>query len=149
MDRPDRPHNARRDGDELAVLPRQQEIVREQALQGIVQSRRGLKGYASSRMWVLFRAPCPTPDGQTAQELYEKRLTWISEEMRSSARDLGCTFHRAWHASDGSAFYALAHWRTPEGARTFFERWQIGDEPGEVAIMLEGDVGLVPLGGDE
>lgn len=40
----------------------------------------------------------------------------------------------------------LAH---PEGARTFFERWQIGDEPGEVAIVLEGDVGLVPLGGDE
>jgi hypothetical protein len=23
----------------------------------------------------------------------------------------------------------------------------IGDEPGEVAIVLEGDVGLVPLGG--
>jgi hypothetical protein len=100
-------------------------------------------------MWVLFRAPCPTPDGQTAQDLYEKRLTWISEEMRASARDFGCTFHRAWHASDDSAFYALAHWRTPEGARTFFERWQIGDEPGEVAIVLEGDVGLVPLGGDE
>ena len=36
-----------------------------------------------------------------------------------------------------------------EDAHTFFERWEIGDEPGEVAIMLEGDVGLVPLGGDD
>jgi hypothetical protein len=26
---------------------------------------------------------------------------------------------------------------------------QIEYEPGEVAIVLEGDVGLVPLGGDE
>ena len=25
---------------------------------------------------------------------------------------------------------------------------QIKDEPGEVAVVLEGDVGLVPLGGD-
>jgi len=38
--------------------------------------------------------------------------------------------------------------RTREGANEFFERWQIGDEPGEVAIVLEGDIGLVPLGGD-
>jgi hypothetical protein len=68
--------------------------------------------------------------------------------MRASARELGCTFHRAWYAADGSAFYALAHWRTREGARAFFERWQIDDEPDEVAIFLEGDVGLVPLGGD-
>lgn len=106
--------------------------------------------------WLRFTpdvGPLPssvsTPDGQTAQDLYEKRLTWISEEMRASARDLGCTFHRAWHASDGSAFYALAHWRTLVDARTFFERWRIGDEQGEVAIMLEGDVGLVRLGGDD
>jgi len=70
-------------------------------------------------MWVLFSAPCPTPDGQTAQDLYEKRLTWISDEMRASARDLGCTFHRAWYARDGSAFYALAHWRTREGAHAW------------------------------
>ena len=89
-------------------------------------------------MWVLFSAPCPTPDGQTAQDLYEKRLTWISDEMRASARDLGCTFHRAWYARDGSAFYALAHWRTREGAHAFFEQWEISDEPGEVAITLEG-----------
>ena len=31
----------------------------------------------------------------------------------------------------------------------FFEEWQIDSEPGEIAIVLEGDVGLVPLGGDD
>jgi hypothetical protein len=45
-------------------------------------------------------------------------------------------------------FYALAHWRTREGAREFFERWEIEAEPGGVSIVLDGDVGLVPLGGD-
>jgi hypothetical protein len=39
--------------------------------------------------------------------------------------------------------------QAPEGARAFFEEWEIEDEPGEVAIRLEGDVGLVPLGGDD
>lgn len=95
-------------------------------------------------MWVLFRAPAGE---QSAREMYEKRLTLITDEMRASARELGCTFHRAWYAEDGSAFYALAHWQTRDGAREFFRRWQIEDEPGEVAIALEGDVGLVPLGG--
>lgn len=99
-------------------------------------------------MWILFTAPCPTPDGQTARELYEKRLTWIDDPMRESARKHGCTFHRAWAAADGSAFWALAHWQTREGATAFFEEWDINDEPGEYAIVLEGDVGLVPLGGD-
>jgi hypothetical protein len=98
-------------------------------------------------MWVLFRVPCPTPDGRSARDLYERRLTWIDDAMRASAREHGCTFHRAWHAADGSAFYALAHWGTREGASAFFEQWQIDAEPGEVAIRLEGDVGLVPLGG--
>ena len=67
--------------------------------------------------------------------------------MRASAREHGCTFHRAWHASDGSAFYAgraLAHAR---GSACFFEEWEIEDEPSEVGVLLEGDVGLVPLGG--
>ena len=100
-------------------------------------------------MWVLFTAPCPTPDGQTARELYEKRVTGIDDAMRASARDHGCTFHRAWAATDGSAFYALAHWLTREGASAFFQEWQIESEPGEVAIVLDGDVGLVPLGGDD
>ena len=58
-------------------------------------------------MWILFTAPCPTPDGQTARDLYEKRLTWITDDMRASARELGCRFHRAWYAEDGSAFWAL------------------------------------------
>jgi hypothetical protein len=99
-------------------------------------------------MWLLFTAPCSTPDGRTARDLYEKRLTWIDDPMRASARAHGCTFHRAWAAADGSAFYALAHWHTREGATAFFEEWQIDSEPGEVAIQLDGDVGLVPLGGD-
>jgi hypothetical protein len=95
-------------------------------------------------MWILFRAPAGE---QTAREMYEKRLTMISADMQASAQELGCTFHRAWYAADGSWFYALAHWRTREGAQAFFERWNIEDEPGEEAIVLEGDVGLVPLGG--
>jgi hypothetical protein len=95
-------------------------------------------------MWVLFSAPCPTPDGQTAEDLYRKRLTWITSEMRSSAQELGCRFHRAWYAADGSAFYALANWESSEGANEFFARWDIADEPGEVAVTLLGDAGLVP-----
>ena len=39
-------------------------------------------------MWVLFKVPCPTPDGRTARDLYEKRLTWITDDMRASAREL-------------------------------------------------------------
>jgi hypothetical protein len=97
-------------------------------------------------MWVLFTVPCPTPDGRTARDLYERRETWISPEMAASARELGCTFHRAWYAADGSAFYAVACWSSRESARTFFERWSIDAEPGEVAVELCGDVGLVPLG---
>ena len=100
------------------------------------------------RMWMLFHAPCPTPDGRTARELYEKRITWITDAMRASAVEHGCTFHRAWHAADGSAFWALAHWQTREGARAFYELWQIDAEPGETTTILEGDVGLVPLGGN-
>jgi len=95
--------------------------------------------------WVLFHVPCPTPDGRTAYDLYDERVRRIGPEMQESARQYGCGFHRAWHASDGSAFYALAWWETREGARAFFQEWQIEDEPGEVAIFLEGDVGLVPL----
>lgn len=95
-------------------------------------------------MWVLFQVPCPTPDGQSAQDLYDKRVEGITPEMQASAVSHGCRFHRAWHALDGSAFYALAHWETREGARAFFEEWDIEDEPGEIAIFLEGDVGLVP-----
>lgn len=48
----------------------------------------------------------------------------------------------------GALHDALAHWRTREGASALFEEWQIDSEPGEVAIVLDGDVGLVPLGGD-
>jgi hypothetical protein len=95
-------------------------------------------------MWILFIVPSPTPDGQTAEDLYRKRLERISPEMQASARELGCRFHRAWYAADGSAFYAMANWKSREGASAFFQRWNIADEPGEVAIRLEGDVGLVP-----
>lgn len=99
-------------------------------------------------MWILFRVPCPTPDGQSAHDLYQKRVDGITAAMRASAVEHGCTFHRAWHAADGSAFYAIAHWRTREGARAFYDEWRIEDEPGETATVLEGDVGLVALGGD-
>jgi len=95
-------------------------------------------------LWVMFMVPCPTSDGQTAEDLYTKRLTWIGPEMQASAREHGCRFHRAWYARDGSAFYAVANWETREGASAFFQEWDIADEPGEVAIFLEGDVGLVP-----
>jgi hypothetical protein len=95
-------------------------------------------------MWILFTAPCPTPDGQTAEDLYRKRVPWITPEMQDSARELGCRFHRAWHTEDGSMFVALANRDSIEGAQTFFERWDISDEPGEVAYTLLGDVGLVP-----
>ena len=101
----------------------------------------------SDPIWVLFQVPCPTPEGQSAWDLYQKRVDGITPEMRASAAKHGCTFHRAWHTADGSAFYAIAHWATRAGANAFFDEWQIDDEPGEVAIRLEGDVGLVPLGG--
>lgn len=96
-------------------------------------------------MWILFVVPCPTPDGRSARDLYEKRVRGISVEMRASARGHGCRFHRAWFAQDGSAFYALAQWESREGASAFFEEWDIEDEPGEVAVRLEGDIGLLPL----
>jgi hypothetical protein len=96
-------------------------------------------------MWFQFMVPCPTPDGQSAKDLYDKRVTWITDEMWVSARRHGCRFHRAWYAAGGSAFYAIADWETREGAGAFFRQWDIQDEPGEIMIPLEGDVGLVPL----
>jgi len=95
--------------------------------------------------WVMFQVPCPTPDGKTAEDLYQKRVSGITPAMKASARSRGCRFHRAWFAADGSAFYAIALWESREGASAFFREWEIADEPGEVAIRLEGDVGLVPL----
>ncbi|HYM53023.1 MAG TPA: hypothetical protein VEW45_06040 [Candidatus Dormibacteraeota bacterium] len=95
-------------------------------------------------MWTLFSVPCPTPDGQSAEDLYRKRVDGITEGMQASAERLGCRFHRAWYAADGSAFYALANWDSPDAASTFYEEWQITDELGEVAIRLEGNAGLVP-----
>ncbi len=96
-------------------------------------------------MWVLFHVPCPTPDGQTARDLYDKRETGITTELQASARQHGCRFHRTWYAADGSAFCALASWESASEARALFEEWSIEDEPGEVAIRLGGDVGLVPV----
>lgn len=96
-------------------------------------------------MWILFQVPTPTPDGRTAEDLYEYRVTRISPEMQESAAKHGCRFHRAWYAEDGSAFYAVACWDSREGASAFFHEWDISDEPGETATTLVGDVGLVPL----
>jgi hypothetical protein len=94
-------------------------------------------------MWLLFKVPCPTPIGETAQDLYQKRVDRITPEMQASAAELGCRFHRAWYTSDGSAFIAVAEWETHEGAAAFFERWDIQDEIGEEAWTLLGDIGLV------
>ena len=110
---------------------------------GPTSQRLGL-GYPSTMITVLFQVPCPTPDGRSARDLYQKRVDLISPEMQESARLFGCRFHRAWYAADGSAFYALAFWETREGATEFFRKWNIDAEPGEVAIRLEGDIGLVP-----
>jgi hypothetical protein len=96
-------------------------------------------------MWILFTVPCPTPDGRSARDLYEKRVVLITPEMQASAERHGCRFHRAWYAADGSAFYAVAEWASAEGANAFFTEWDIDDEPGETAVRLQGDVGLVPL----
>lgn len=95
-------------------------------------------------VWMMFTVPCPTPGGETADDLLQKRYNGITPEMQASAASLGCRFHRAWVASDRSAFVAVACWETREGARAFFDRWQIESEEGEVATVLDGDVGLVP-----
>jgi hypothetical protein len=97
-------------------------------------------------VWVLFTVPCPTPDGRTAQDLYQDRVARITGEMQASAIANGCTFHRAWYAADGSAFWAIASWRTLDGARAFYEAWDIAEEPGEILVELDGDIGLVPGG---
>jgi hypothetical protein len=97
-------------------------------------------------VWVLFTVPCPTPLGESAEDLYQKRVDLISDAMRESAVTNGCRFHRAWYAADGSAFWAIANWETADGANRFFNEWDIADEVGEVMIRLEGDIGLVPLG---
>lgn len=94
--------------------------------------------------WVLFVVPCPTPDGRSADDLLRRRVEWITPEMQRSAVQHGCRFHRAFAARDGSAFYAIACWEDIAGANAFFQQWDIGDEPGEIAIRLDGDVGLVP-----
>lgn len=96
-------------------------------------------------MWILWSVPCPTPDGRTARDLYERRVAWIGPEQRASAVGHGCRFHRAWYSDDETAFYALAYWDTREGATAFFREWDIDDEPGEVGTVLRGDVGLVPM----
>lgn len=95
--------------------------------------------------WVMFRVPCPTPDGQTAEDLYLKREIGISPEMQASAVSHGCRFHRAWHTEDGAEFIAIAAWESRQQGRAFYQEWGIEDEPGEVAVPLLGDVGLVPL----
>ncbi len=38
--------------------------------------------------WVMFHLPCPTPDGQTAEDLYQKRVRMISLEMKGWFRFL-------------------------------------------------------------
>jgi hypothetical protein len=63
--------------------------------------------------------------------------------MQASATEHGC--RSTVPGTRVTAFYALANWDSRQGASAFFEEWEIDDEPGEVAIYLEGDVGLVPV----
>ena len=99
-------------------------------------------------MWVLFRVPCPTPDGRTAQDLYQSRVTGISPEMQLSAKQHGCLFHRAWFAQDGSEFVALAKWETREGASAFYEEWSIENEPGDSPERQLGTVNVLSACGE-
>jgi hypothetical protein len=87
----------------------------------------------------------PVSGRRRAQDLYDWRVERITPETQASARELGCRFHCAWYAADGARFYAIANWDTREGASAFFQEWDIRDEPGEEAFVLEGDIGLVPL----
>jgi len=96
-------------------------------------------------MWIMFVVPTPTPDGRTARDLYQYRVDRITPAMKESARGHGCRFHQAWYADDGSSFYAIAQWDSIDGARAFFDEWDIPDEPGEVAVPLEGEIGLATL----
>ena len=96
-------------------------------------------------MWVLFQVPCRRPTVAPRRTCTSAGSRGSRRRCRRSAREHGCRFHRAWYAEDGSAFYAIANWESREGAHAFFEEWEIEDEPGEVAIYLEGDVGLVPV----
>jgi hypothetical protein len=79
---------------------------------------------------VLFRVPCTTPHGQSAEDLYQKRVRWITDAMRADARAQGCRFHRAWYARDGHAFYAIAIWDSRESARDFDRKRNIAVEAG-------------------
>jgi hypothetical protein len=96
-------------------------------------------------MWMLFYVPCPTPDGQTAEQLYRKRVTSLTPEMRADAKAHGCSFHRVWFAKDGSAFYGLAEWASLEQEAAFYKRWNVKHDIGDTTILLDGDLGLVPL----
>jgi hypothetical protein len=97
-------------------------------------------------MWMLFYVPCPTPDGHTAENLYQKRRNLLTPELKADAREHGCHFHRIWHAKDGFAFYALVEWESQASAWAFYKKWDMQqDEPGEKVTFLEGDDGLVPL----
>lgn len=53
-------------------------------------------------------------------------------------------FTQAWFTADGFEFVAIALWDNLDKAYTFFEQWDIEDQPGEIAARLPGNVGLVP-----
>jgi hypothetical protein len=93
-------------------------------------------------MWILFSVPCPTPDGRTAQNLYQARVDRIGPEMQASARGTVA-------ASTGRGTPATARcstrwrsWRPRTGTGVYWS-WDIQDEPGEMSLRLEGDGRLV------
>jgi hypothetical protein len=73
-----------------------------------------------------------------------KRLTRISPEMQASARELGAGSTARGTRTTARPSMPLRTGDSREGASRFFELWGIADEPGEIAVRLEGDVGLVP-----
>ena len=38
-------------------------------------------------MWILFSVPCPTPDGRTAEDLYQARVERIDEEVTAEVEE--------------------------------------------------------------
>ena len=96
-------------------------------------------------MWIQFYVPCPTPDGRRHATC--TRPAWTASLLRcrpvpqntaaaSTERGTQATVPGSMHLRRGRRARALA---------AFFNEWNIEDEPGEVAVILEGDVGLVPV----
>jgi len=108
----------------------------------------------SDPIWVLFQVPCPTPDGRSAQNLYQKRVDGISPEVRASATRHGCTFHRAWYAADGSFVSSaeMAPCDDSDQCPTYYPegdyRFALETFQGDLATLGAGPGSKLTVGGD-